>query len=166
MDAIKNMTCARLPALLLAFLFLLPLVQLRAQEQNSEPSVKFREDFSDKELESFVKANEKVMAIQQESERKMVDAIEGEGLTVERFHEILQSQRDPGSAAEASAEELGSFNKAAQVIIEESRKAEEEMETSIKNEGIDIETYKEIMLAYEQSPDVQSKINKMVSSDN
>jgi hypothetical protein len=165
MDAIKNMF-ERLPALLLAFIFLAPLVQLRAQETSSEPSVTFREDFSDKELKSFVKANEAVMAIQQESEQKMVDAIEGEGLTVERFHEILQSQRDPGSATEASAEELGSFNKAAQVIIEESRKAEEKMETSIKHEGIDIDTYKEIMLAYKQSPDVQSKINKMVSSDN
>jgi hypothetical protein len=166
MDAIKNVMCARLPALFLALLFLSPLVQLRAQETSSEPSVRFREDFSDKELRSFVKANEKVMAIQQESEQKMVNAIEGEGLTVERFHEILQSQRDPGSATAASAEELSSFNNAAQVIIEESRKAEGKMETSIKDAGIDIETYKEIMLAYEQSPDVQSKINKLVSSDN
>lgn len=125
-----------------------------------------REDFSDNELKSFVKANEKVTVIQMEAEQKMIKAIEGEGLTVERFNQILEQQRDPSRASETSVEELQSFNNAAQVILEENTRIEKEMTSSIEEEGIDIETYKQIMVAYQQNPDVQSRVNKFVENDN
>lgn len=125
-----------------------------------------REDFSDNELKSFVKANEKVTVIQMEAEQKMIKAIEGEGLTVERFNQILEQQRDPSRTSETSVEELQSFNNAAQVILEENTRIEKEMTSSIEEEGIDIETYKQIMVAYQQNPDVQSRVNKFVENDN
>ena len=90
--------------LLFGFICLLPAVQVFAQEPAPQPSVEVREDFSDDELKSFVKANEKVMAIQIESEQKMIKAIEDEGLTVNRFNEILEDQRDPSRGNETSVE--------------------------------------------------------------
>lgn len=130
-----------------------------------QPSIKFREDFSDDELASFVKANEKVTTIQQESEQKMIKIIEDEGLSVGRFNEILESQRNPEKKTEASPEDLTSFNNAAQVIIQENQKIEQQMTTSIEEEGIDIDTYQEILIAYQQSPKVQDKVNKLLSKD-
>lgn len=124
-----------------------------------------RDDFSDDELKSFVKANEKVMVIQSEGERKMIQAIEGEGLTLDRFNQILEQQRDPQRGTETTPEELKSFNNAAQVILEENTRIEEEMADSIEKEGIDLETYKQIMVAYQQSPAVQSRVNKMINGE-
>lgn len=136
------------------------------KDTTEEPSVGFREDFSDDELKSFVKANEKVMAIQMEGEQKMIKAIEDEGLTLDRFNKILEEQRDPQRGTETSPEELQSFNNAAQIILEENAKIEEAMSTSIEKEGIDISTYKQIMVAYQQSPTLQSRVNKMVNEKN
>lgn len=160
----------RVPALLLfAFFCFLPLAAVWAQEPQEpvqQPSVEMREDFSDDELKSFVKANEKVMVIQMEAEQTMIKAIEDEGLSVERFNEILEQQRDPSRASETSSEELESFNNAAQVILEENARIEKKMTSSIEDEGIDIETYKQIMVAYQQSPDVQTRVNNLVNTDN
>jgi hypothetical protein len=164
--------------LLVAFVCLLPAATVGAQETDQqerdqevsptpEPSIEMREDFSDNELKSFVKANEKVTVIQIEAEQKMIKAIEDEGLSIERFNDILEQQRDPSRASgEPSAEELQSFNKAAQVILDENAKIEKQMTTSIEEEGIDIETYKQIMLAYQQNPDIQNRVNKMVNGEN
>ena len=156
-----------LALLLFGFAAILPVATVHAQEEPAQqPSVEMREDFSDNELKSFVKANEKVTVIQMEAEQKMIKSIEDEGLTVERFNEILEQQRDPSRATETSVEELQSFNNAAQIILEENARIEKEMTTSIEGEGIDIETYKQIMVAYQQSPDVQTRVNSLVNGDN
>jgi hypothetical protein len=137
------------------------------QEPAPQPSAEIREDFSDDELKSFVKANEKVTTIQMASEQKLIKAIEAEGLTVNRFNEILERQRDPQRTSDstATAEEMKSFNSAAQVILQENAKIEKEMTSSIEEEGIDIETYKQIMVAYQQSPQVQTRVNKLVNKE-
>lgn len=133
------------------------------QDTVPQPSTSMREDFSDDELQSFVKANEKVMAIQLEGEEKMIKAIEDEGLTLDRFNQILEQQRDPQRGTETSQEELQSFNNAAQQILQENARIEKEMETSIQEQGIDVETYKQIMLSYQQSPVIHDRVNKMVN---
>lgn len=148
--------------LLFGFICFLPAAAAWAQEANPEPSVAIREDFSDDELKSFVKANEKVMAIQMESEQKLIKAIEDEGLTVERFNEILEQQRDPTRGSETSADELASFNNAAQMILDENEKIEKQMATSVEEEGIDIATYKQIMIAYQQRPDLQVRVHEIL----
>ncbi len=142
--------------------------QEQPSENNSrsQPSTAMREDFTDQELQSFINANEKVMAIQVEGEQKMIKAIEDEGLTLDRFNQILEQQRDPQRGTETSPEELQSFNAAAQQILEENARIEKEMETSIQGEGIDLETYKQIMLSYQQSPAVHERVNQMVSDGN
>lgn len=147
---------------------LLPVAEVWAQQPTAPPSVQMREDFSDDELQSFVNANEKVIVIQMEGEQKMIKAIEDEGLTVDRFHEILEHQRDPNRATETktSPEELKSFNNAAQVILQENAKLEERMTSSIEEEGIDIETYQQIMVAYQQNPGIQNRVNKMLNGEN
>jgi hypothetical protein len=144
----------------------LPVSMAWAQETVPQPSIEMREDFSDNELQSFVKANEKVMTIQMEAEQNMIKAIKNEGLTLERFNEILEQQRDPQRGTETPAEDLESFNNAAKVILEENARVEKEMTSSVEAEGIDIETYKQIMLAYQQNPTIQGRVNKIVNPEN
>lgn len=151
--------------LLIGLVCFLPLTAAWAQDSIPQPSTAIREDFSDDELKSFVQANEKVMSIQMAAEQNMIKAIENEGLTVDRFHQILEQQRDPQRGTETSEQELKSFNNAAQVILEENAKVEAEMTTTIEEQGIDIETYKQIMLAYQQSPAIQSRVNGLVKDE-
>lgn len=152
--------------LIIGFVCLLPAAAAWGQDTIPEPSVTIREDFSDDELKSFVTANERVMAIQMEGEQKMIQAIEDEGLTLERFNQILEEQRDPRAETESTQEELTSFNNAAQMILQENARIEQQMTASIEEEGIDIDTYKQIMLAYQQNPSIQNRVNKMVRGEN
>lgn len=161
----RNLANAMLGWMLFAFICIIPVATVSAQAPAQEPSVGIREDFSDDELTSFVKANEKVSVIQMEAEQKMIKAIEDQGLSVERFNQILEQQRDPSRSTETSADELESFNNAAQEILEENARIEQEMTSSIEEEGIDIETYKQIMLAYQQSPKVQDRVNSMIQTE-
>ena len=83
-----------LACLLLCLTCLICTATVSAQQTDEQavpgqpPSIEMREDFSDGELKSFVKANEKVTVIQMEAEQKMIKAIEDEGLSVERFNAI------------------------------------------------------------------------------
>lgn len=131
-----------------------------------QPQQEVREDFSDEELTSFVNAHEKVIEIQQESQEKMITAIEEEGLSVEKFNNLIESQQDPNKEVDASAEELASFNNAAQQIMKERQETEAKVVSSIEDEGIDIGTYQEIMVAYQQSPKVQGRVNELLQGGN
>lgn len=136
--------------------------QVFAQQPEQQP---VREDFTKKELKSFVEANERVRQIKLESEQNIVQAIEEQGLTISRFNEILQAQQDPEKKAEASAEELDSFNSAAQVIMKVNQNTESKMEATIEDVGLDVDTYRDILISYHQSQKVQSKINEMVNDE-
>lgn len=155
----KN-TCYVRYSVIFSMLFTFIFSSAFAQQEGAAPEV--REDFSDDELSSFVDAYEGVMLIQQESEQKMLDAIESEDLTMERFNEVLAMQQDPSKEVDATADEMASFNNAAQAIIKERQDAETKVISVIEGEGLDIETYQEIMMAYQYSPVVQEKLNKLL----
>jgi hypothetical protein len=133
------------------------------QDQGT-PQVNVREDYSDQELESFVNANEKVATIQQQTEEKIIGKIQEKGLTVDRFNQILQSQRDPSieEQVKATPEELAAFNAVAQSIVDENQKVREQIESSIQEEGLNLATYEEMMVAYQYSPKVQKRVHKLL----
>jgi competence protein ComGC len=149
-------TCLSMVVMLLISSFVI------AQQPQQQPQQEVREDFTDEELTSFVKAHEKVIEIQQKSQEKMINAIEKEGLSVEKFNELIESQQDPDKEVDASAEELASFNNAAQQIMQERQKIEVGVVSSIEDEGLDIDTYQAIIVAYQQSPEVQGRINELL----
>ena len=148
--------------LLLGCICLLPSAPLWAQEPAMQPRDEIREDFSENELKTFVRVNQKISAIQTEAEQNMIKAIEGEGLTIDRFNEILEQQRDPERGNETPDEELRSFNNAAQMILEENAKIEKQMATAIEAEGMDLKTFKQILIAYQQNPEIKNRINNLV----
>lgn len=136
---------------------------LPAQEQ---PQVKT--DFSENELEKFVDVYVQVAEIQQENETVMMQAIEEENLDINRFNEILQAQQQqatgqaqPADSASFTAEEMAAFNNAAQKIMAVQQEAQTEMQQVIDKE-VGLETYEQIVLAYQQSPEVQQQINKLL----
>lgn len=148
----------------LVFLFLLTLaVAPLSFAQQSAADV--REDFSKDELESFADAYKEVAAIQEESKQNMVGAIENEGLSVDRFNEMLSQQQNPEQEVDASAEEMASFNNAAQAILAERKESEQKVVSTIEDKGLELETYRDIMLAYQYSPKVQRKLDKLLRND-
>lgn len=151
-------------ATVLSFLFILFFsagVMAQVPMQGEQQQQQVNTDFSEEELENFVDVYVKASEIQQENETVMMQAIEEEDLELERFNEILTARQSQESVQDidATPEELASFNKAAEKIMEVQQEAQSEINDLIE-EKIGAEKYQQIAMAYQQSPEVQQKINE------
>lgn len=122
-------------------------------------------DVSDDEIQLFVEASKEVSKIQQENEADMINAIEEEDLNVEQFNEIMSAQQGQEVENEASAEDMAAFNNAAQKIMKIQEDMQVDIEQVLNDQGMDPERYQAIMMAYQQDPELQQKINTMMQED-
>lgn len=151
---------------LLALFFCISTVSFAQHEADPYDAPQPREDFSDEEIENFVSATKEVIKLQSKIEQEMISAIESTSLSVERFNEIMiaqQNQQDMEAAA--TEEELEAFSQAAQKIIEIQSEMQEEIFEVLNEEGIDVNTYQEIIVSYQQNPQLQQKIDTMLEEE-
>ena len=124
------------------------------------------QNFSEDEIEQFVVVYQKANEIQQKNEAVMIQAIEEENLEMDRFNEILMARQNQQSAEDinASAEEMASFNQAAEKIMAVQQEAQTEI-TQIIEEELGVEKYQAIVAAYQQDPEVQQKVNEKLQEN-
>lgn len=118
---------------------------------------------SDADIKLFVDASTRLMELQQQSEQAMLGILQEEKLSVEKFNDLAQAhQQQKLAEAEATAEEKAAFNKAIQRMMEMQPDIEKNLQTAIQKDGMTVERYEQIMLAYQQDPAVQAKIQKLM----
>ncbi len=140
----------------------------QVQEPASQPQAQeaSQTEISQEELQQFAKAIKQLQAIQQESEKKVVKAIEGEGLSQERFREISQVQQNPEtqSTTEVTEEEMQSFEKAVARVTELLQAAQSKMEQAVRAEGLEIQRFNQIATAVRQTPALQQELQQMTQN--
>ncbi|MCP2042801.1 DUF4168 domain-containing protein [Pontibacter sp. HSC-36F09] len=118
---------------------------------------------SDQDIKLFVDASTRLMELQQESEKAMLVILEEEKLSVDKFNALAQAhQQQKLAEAEGTAAEKAAFNKAIGRMMEMQPDIEKNMQTAIQKDGMTMERYEQIMLAYQQDPAVQAKIQKLM----
>lgn len=134
-------------------------------QQAPQQQQRVKTDFDREELEEFVDVYVASTEIQQGNEKVMMQAIEEEDLDVNRFNEILTVQQNQQSPEDinATAEEMAAFNNAAEKIMAVQQEAQAEIQQLIE-EKIGGQKYQQIAMAYQQSPEVQEKVNKILES--
>ncbi|WP_242921356.1 DUF4168 domain-containing protein [Pontibacter liquoris] len=119
--------------------------------------------YSDADMKQFADANNRLMALQQVSEQKMMKILEEEHLSVEKFNQMAQAhQQQKLTEVQATPEEMAAFNKSAQRIMELQPTLQTEAEAAIKKDGMALDKYQEMMTAYQQDPAFQEKVNKLM----
>lgn len=146
----------------LMLFILIIMIGFAAKSQTAPP---LKEDFKTQELQSFLKANKKVINIQNQAQSKMVAVIKDEGLTVDQFNAIARSQQQKDKTSKTNAKDLSSFNQATQKILTLQKKVKTELTQTVQTEGLDWNTYQEIMYAYQKSPKVKAKVNALLKSN-
>ncbi|WOD40499.1 DUF4168 domain-containing protein [Nodosilinea sp. E11] len=125
---------------------------------------------SDDDITTFAKAYQEVQGLRLRAEQEMAQAVEAEGLTIDRFNAIAETQLDGGAQspddiakvaakAKISKQETKQFEAAVERIIAIRQSTEGEMEKAIEADGLAIETFNGIL---EQSADdtaLQRKIS-------
>ena len=144
------------------------LAQVQESASPSQPQAQeaSQAEISQEELQQFAKAIKQLQAIQQESEKKVVKAIEGEGLSRERFREISQVQQNPEtqSTTEVTDEEMQSFEKAVARVTELLQAAQSKMEQAVRAEGLEIQRFNQIATAVRQTPALQQELQQMTQN--
>ena len=129
-----------------------------------QQGVEVQTNFEEEELKQFASAAGKVVLIQQETEQKMIQAIENEDLEINKFNEILMAQQNQQTEdLEATPEDLQKFDKAAAQVIQIQTEVQEEMVEAIKEEGLEPQKYEQILLAYQSDANVKAKVDALIS---
>lgn len=122
-----------------------------------------KQNFSDSELKQFADASTRLMTVQKSGEQKMMKILEEEKLGIDKFNEMAQAhQQQKLNEVNATPAEMAAFNKAAQRMMEMQPQMQKEVEQAIQKDGMTLEKYEQMMLAYQQDQALQEKINKMM----
>jgi len=119
---------------------------------------------TEQKLVQFVEASQEINKIQQGMQEEMVQAIEGEGLDIDKFNTMASQQRDPSAAPDAdiSDADKAAFESAMQKVQTMQMAMQQEMEQAIQSKNLQMNEYQEIMQAYQQSPELQQQVNEMM----
>ncbi|MBD1421813.1 DUF4168 domain-containing protein [Sphingobacterium chuzhouense] len=131
-----------------------------AQAPDPMQAPELKEDFKKDELVSFVKASSKVEALQMGAQESMANAVKDEGLTVKKFNEMAQAkEKSEDGLQNESAEDQKMFNNAIEKIMNIQDEIGGNIQAAITEEGIDIQTFEQIMYAYQNSEKVKGELD-------
>lgn len=117
--------------------------------------------FTDEELELFVEAVQQIMPLDQISRMQMMGELEDQDISVEKFNEINQAIQT-GVEPDATQDEMDAFNIAMDNIEEIQVEFEEILKETIEETGLSFERYEEIIMAYEEDPELQERIHQLL----
>ncbi|MBC5774437.1 DUF4168 domain-containing protein [Pontibacter sp. KCTC 32443] len=118
---------------------------------------------TDADLKQFADANNRLMVVQQEGEKAMLAILAEEKLSVEKFSEMAKAhQQQKLGEVKATPAELEAFNKSAQRMMALQPTMEQDMEKAIVKDGMTIEKYEQIMVAFKQDPAIQAKVQTLM----
>ncbi len=117
--------------------------------------------FTDEELELFVEAVQQIMPLNQISQMQMMGELEDQEISVEKFNEINQAL-ETGMEPDATQDEMDAFNIAMDNIEEIQVEFEEILKETIEETGLSFERYEEIIMAYEEEPELQERIHELL----
>ncbi|MCH8557174.1 MAG: DUF4168 domain-containing protein [Balneolia bacterium] len=121
-------------------------------------------EVSDDELNTFVEISIEAQEVNMEAQEDMIELVEGAGLSVERFNEILtgmqqgQSQADMGME-DAEMERFDELMNDLEVIQEG---IDEKVEEIVESKGMDMDRVQEIQMAVQMNPELQQKFQEIV----
>ncbi len=136
------------------------------QMQESAPTV----DLSDEEANTFADAAMAAQQIQMKAQQKMVGLIEDEGLDIETYQKIAQSQQmaqgaqgaETEAADDISEADMEKFESATQAIQEAQAGIQEDVATTIEEKGMEMGRFQEISRAAQQDPELQQQLRQVM----
>lgn len=124
-------------------------------------------EVSSEDIEKFARAIAQLQTIQQETQTELLQIVEGQGLTPDRFNEIAEAQQNPEAATdvEISDEELQSFEQAANEITAVRQQTQTRFQEVVQAEGLEVEQFNQILAAVQQDPALQQEVEQILRAE-
>ncbi|TVQ45605.1 MAG: DUF4168 domain-containing protein [Saprospirales bacterium] len=117
-------------------------------------------EVEDAELKKFVEIQEMITETQQSVQPKMIEVIQNNEFELNRFIEISQAI-EHNQEIDATEEEMERFEETENTINELQMVANQSISDGIQERGLTVERYQEIMMAVQQSPELQNRLQDL-----
>lgn len=124
--------------------------------QQSAPEV----DVSDKEVNVFAKAAMKAQKIQMQSQKKMVSAIQDEGLDVQTFQVISRTTQMGQAPDSISSEQMDKFDSANKSLKKIQTDIQNQISSIVEDAGMEMQRFQKISRAAQQDTQLQRRIQQ------
>ncbi len=126
-------------------------------------SIKPATNITDADIEKFLDAVEAVQAVSQQAQSQMMQAVEAEGMTLERFSQIQQIMQNPNAdVTPISAEEEGQLDRIDAKMREMEPMLERQSVAAIQETGITPLRYQQLSKGIQMDPELTQKAQSMM----
>ena len=137
------------------------------QQQPQMPDLPTSSDVSDDEITQLVTTINELEPIQVETEEKISEILEEEGLSMERFQQMMMAMQNPQMAdqLDISDEEMGIVQKIQPDLMEIQGEAEQQMNAKIEENGLTMERYRMIVMGAQQDPELMERLQTELENE-
>jgi DNA-binding transcriptional MerR regulator len=144
----------------------LPALAQSAPQASPAPA-KTQAPIGDEELKKFVGAAKKLEVISKERNNLVVQTVQKEGLSIDRFREIYQSKKDPKAAKPApqvSNDEQQKYDRAITQLAQLQKDIQAKMGSAVQSEGLEVPRFLQILEAIQKTPELQKKVESLLKA--
>lgn len=140
--------------------------QAQTQRNTSQVPAASQVQVSGAELQKFATAIKKIQAIQQNSQVETTRMIQREGLSLERFKQIYQVQRNPQArrAVTVTQQERQRFELAIAKVNKIQNQTQSVVLRAIQDTGLGVQRFNQILTALRQNPTLQRRVQQKLGS--
>lgn len=129
------------------------------QSMDQEPQA--LDSVSNDDLQKFTSAVTSIQMYSQTVQPRMINVVQKNGLTPQRYSMIMQSQQMPNDTLQVSDDEMAKFKDAQAKIETLQNNANDTIEMKIKQSGLTVDHYRAILATVRQDPALQQKVQAM-----
>ncbi|MEL7834220.1 DUF4168 domain-containing protein [Fodinibius sp. Rm-B-1B1-1] len=131
------------------------------QMQQQAPDV----DVSDEEAATFADAAMSAQQVQMQAQKKMMGIIQEEGLDIQTYQKIAQSQQmGQGDSTQFSEDEMKKFEAATSGIEELQTEIRDSVTKAIEDAGMEMQRFQDISRAAQQDSALQQQIQQQIQN--
>lgn len=146
----------------LLFTLLLSTTAISAQQMQM-PQVQPADSVSDAELKKFVDVAMDLQGIRVEADSLVGDRLEEEGMTQQRFRQIMMAQQNPNQSVELTTEEEETVASMQSFLQEVSMTAQQQQMKAIQQSELSQQRFQSIAAALQQDRDLAMRFQQMAA---
>ncbi len=146
----------------LLFIFFISAGTLSAQQMQM-PQIQPADSVSDSELEQFVDVAIDLQDIRFEADSIIIGRLEEEGMSTERFQQIMMAQQNPTQSVELTTDEEETVANMQTFLQEVSMKAQQQQIQTLQNSELSPQRFQSIAAALQQDQDLAVRFQQMAT---
>jgi hypothetical protein len=140
----------------------------QVQQQTPQmPELPTSADVSDEEIEQIATTIGELEPIQVKAQEQIGAALEEEGISLERFQQMMMAMQNPQMAdqVEITDEEMAIIQNMQPKLMEIQGEAEQEMSAKMEENGLTMQRYRMVVMGAQQDPELMERLQSKLEEN-